>query len=270
MSVTSYNKTRQILFRTANNRNKGFSTAFEWMEKTYRKSLDKKEYVGLMAELNFYKRYREEFKLTVAGDMGEHADFSGLFSGDVSRFDVTTNLSYKNFDDYEPFLCDGPAYRIAIVDPANYELLDIVSLTFERCECGGYKIPFILLMGENYNEHGESKWSNDQALMSICNKCSEFEEKERYTHFALFSPTEFANEIPDDMSDENRFTEINKYCLDAYKYFRREFYDSLMGLAEYRYIFTDRNGDGYRTFDFHFKNNVVSTHLPDNLDCGFC
>jgi len=268
MSPQIYNNVRRILFSTANNPEKGFSVAFNWMEKTYRKNLGPKGYVGLMAELKFYEKYRKEYKLTVAGDMGEHADFSGVFGSDASRFDVTTNLSYKKFDDYEHFLSDGPTYRIVLIDSSNYEVSDVVPLSFERCECGGYKIPFILLMGENYNTHGESQWSNDQLCMNICNNCSEFEETERHIHHFLYSPTEFANNLPEDMKPEERYAKINEYCLDAYKYFRRDFYDKLMGVAEHSYKVTGRKGDGFWTFNFHFKNQVVDSILPNDIDCG--
>ena len=268
MSPEIYNKARRILFSTANDPHKGFSVAYDWMEKTYRKKLDPKGYIGLMAELKFYEKHKKEYKLTIAGDMGEHADFSGALGSDVSRFDVTTNLSYKNFDDYEPFLSDGPTYRIALIDPSNFEVSDIIPLSFKRCECGGYKIPFILLMGENYNAHGESQWSNDQMCMNVCSNCSEFEETGRHTHHFLYSPEEIANGLPEDMELVERRAKINDYCLDAYKYFRRDFYNELMGVAEHSYKVTGRKGDGFWTFNFHFKNHVVSSNLPDDIDCG--
>ncbi|MCU0289469.1 MAG: hypothetical protein MUF15_24120 [Acidobacteria bacterium] len=73
-SVENYNKIRRILFCTANNPDKGFYKAYDWMEKTYRNQLGLNGYVGLMAELKFYERYKRDYKLTVAGDMADHAD----------------------------------------------------------------------------------------------------------------------------------------------------------------------------------------------------
>lgn len=268
MNAETYNKIRRILFSTTNNPSRGFGVAYEWMEETYRKQLGARGYVGLMAELKFYERYRKEYKLTVAGDMGEHADFSGLYGSAATRFDITTNLSYKNFEDYEPFLCDGPIYRIALVDPLNFEVIDIVSLAFERCKCGGYMIPFILLMGQNYNDDGESKWTNDQLQMKICHKCASYKEVERYTHHFLYSPTEFVNNLSDDMLPEQQLRAIDEYSLDAYKYFRREFSDEIMGIAEHSYKTIGRRGEGFWTFNFHFANQVIANAIPEDVDCG--
>ena len=99
-----YNQVRRILFCAVHNPSQGFSTAYEWMEKTYRRKLGAQSATGLMAELKFYERYRKDFKLTVAGDVGDHADFCGLFGSRATRFDATTNLDYKKFKTYEPFL----------------------------------------------------------------------------------------------------------------------------------------------------------------------
>ena len=138
---TYYNRVRRILFSTAQNRSKGFGLAYEWLEKSYRAKLGPRGHAGLLAELKFYERYRHEFKLTVAGDMGEHADFSGEYRGAASRFDVTTNVSFKKFETYEPFLSDGPEYKIVVVDPRSLDVSDVISLAFRRCACGGYRLP---------------------------------------------------------------------------------------------------------------------------------
>jgi len=91
MSAENYNNIRRIIFSTANNPAKGFQLAHEWLDSTYKVKLGPKGYSGLKAELNFYQRHGQEFKLTVAGDMGEHADFSGMYGSSATRFDVTTN-----------------------------------------------------------------------------------------------------------------------------------------------------------------------------------
>jgi hypothetical protein len=268
MNAEIYNQTRRILFSTANDRTKGFSVAYEWMEQTYREQLGSKGYVGLLAELKFYEQFKSEFNLTVAGDMGEHADFSGLFESEITRFDVTTNLDYKNFEDYEPYLSDGPKYSVVLIDPNNFEVSDVVSLAFERCACGGYMVPFILLMDQNCNDKGESQWSNDQIHMKICNNCSEFKEIYRHTHHFLFSPSEYSAEIPDEMPVSEAKKVLKQYSLNTYKFFRREFCDELMGIAEYSYRITGRKGEGYWTFNFYFKNQVLANELPDDIECG--
>tara|TARA_Y100001951_G_scaffold104406_1_gene115903 strand:+ start:513 stop:1325 length:813 start_codon:yes stop_codon:yes gene_type:complete len=268
VSAENYNKIRRILFSTANDRKKGFSVSYEWLEKTYKKQLSPQGYAGLLAELKFYEKNKKEFNLTVAGDMGEHADFSGSMGQEVCRFDVTTNLAYKKYQDYEPFFSDGPKYKIVVMDKASNEVSDIVSLAFEQCSCGGYKIPFLLLMGENFNDRGESQWSNDQLVMKICTSCNEYGEASRHTHHFLYSPQEYVSNLPEEMDNNERRSKINQYCLGAYKYFRREFCDELMGVAGHDYKVTAPDGGGYWTFNFQFKNQVVGDFLLDDIDCG--
>jgi hypothetical protein len=267
-SAEKYNRIKRILFCTATDPNKGFDKTYEWMEQTYRKKLGPNGYVGLMAELKFYERYKRDYKLTVAADTGDHADFSGIYGLEATRFDITTNLSYKRFKDYEPFLGDGPSYRIVLVDKSNFEVVDLVPLAFERCNCGGYLIPFILLMDQKYSNDGVSRWSNDQFQMKICSNCADFEMLDRYTHHFLYSPAEFEDGLPEDMPRKDRLRSINEYILDAYKFFRREFCDEIMGVAEHSYKVTGRKGEGFWTFNFHFKNQVVANEIPDDVDCG--
>ena len=123
MSASTYNEIRRIIFSTANNPKRGFALANEWLEKTYKNKLGSRGYAGLKAELYFYEKHRHEFKLTVAGDMGEHADFSGMYGTDATRFDVTTNLDFKKFHNYEPHMGDGLYYKIALLDKNNFEII---------------------------------------------------------------------------------------------------------------------------------------------------
>ena len=55
MSAHNYNEIRRIIFSTANNPNKGFLLAHEWLDSTYKSKLGYKGYSGLKAELNFIK-----------------------------------------------------------------------------------------------------------------------------------------------------------------------------------------------------------------------
>lgn len=80
MSAETYNRIRRILFSTVHNPQQGMAKAREYLER-YKKRLGPNGYVGLKAELEFYERHRGDFALTVAADVGEHADFSGVLSG---------------------------------------------------------------------------------------------------------------------------------------------------------------------------------------------
>ncbi len=267
MSAENYNRIRRILFSAANDPSKGFTFAYEWMEKTYRKQLDAKSYRGLMAELNFYEKYGREFYLTVAGDMGEHADFAGMFGTQPARFDVTTNIEFKNFETYEPYMGVGPAYKIALMDEGNFEVIDVLDLAFPRCnQCGEYLIPAIVLLDQNYNRHGEPQWTNDQLLVDVCTGCEEYTEKQRFTHSGLFSPQEMYDSVGDD--EDIAIEAVDEHIVSAYKYFRRQYSDYLMAVGSHNYRVTDPKGGGYWAMYFNFINSAVANVMPNEVVCS--
>ncbi|MFY2643160.1 hypothetical protein ACOTDF_16520 [Achromobacter insuavis] len=268
MSAQTYNNIRRILFSTANNSEKGFSVAYDWMEKTYRHQLDQRSYVGLMAELRFYERHGRDFCLTVAGDMGEHADFAGMYGSRPARFDVTTNIGFKKFGDYEPFMGTGPSYKIALLDQGNFEVIDVLDLAFPRCNfCGGYLFPAIVLLGQNYSRDGESQWTNDQLLIDVCAGCEEYIEKNRFSHFGLFSPQEHYNAFAGSDDDEFAAESAEQHVISAYKYFRRQHSDYLMAVGSHNYKTTEPRGGGYWTINFNFVNAAVANEMPSEIEC---
>lgn len=271
MNAKIFNEIRRILFCAANDPKKGFSTAFEWLEGYKdRKNIDIQSYVGLKAELSFYQKFKKDFALTVAGDMGEHADFAGFIDKTPVRIDVTTNASYKSLKEYEPFLCDGFDYKIAIFDSKNFEIIDVLDLAFHKCtSCGeSHAFPIALLLSENFNSKGESKWSNDQLLIDICPICSHFEEKQRFEHQFLFSPSEFVINLTDMFDEHEANTLIDNYIADQYRYMKKLFNVELMGIAENTYEITDQKGGGFWGVSFNFKNGIVEDKLPRIIETG--
>jgi hypothetical protein len=263
MSAEIYNKIRRIIFSTANNPQNGFAVAREWLENTYRFQLDYPSYVGLKAELQFYEQYRSEFKLTVAGDMGEHADFAGHYEGVSTRFDVTTNLHFKDFSNYEPHIGDGISYRIALLDQTNFEIVNVFDLAFQRCNCGGHLIPVVTMLDGNRNRHGEPTWDNDQVQMNICTYCHQFVTVNRFYNQVRFSPQEYYNDLSHFDDDEERDQIYAQYCVDNYKYYRRRLDDNLMGIAEVGYFPDGYKGeDGYWGIGFAFLNRAVESAFP--------
>lgn len=267
MSAEIYNKIRRILFSTANNPEKGFSVAYDWLEQTYRKKLDVPSYHGILAELKFYERHGRDFYLTVAGDMGEHADFAGMFGSRPARFDVTTNIGFKNFRDYEPYMGDGPIYKIALLDKGNFEVIDVFDLAFPKCyDCGGYLIPAVVMLDQNYNRNGESSWTNDQLLIDVCTGCEEYTEKQRFTHSGLLSPSEHYDSFGAD--DDFAVGATENHVISAYKYFRRQFADNLMAVASHNYVITEPDGGGHWAVNFNFVNSAVAQAMPFEIECS--
>lgn len=89
--------------------------------------LTKAGYVGLRRELHFYHRFRDEYRLTVAADVGDHCDFTGLYGQSRPiRIDVTSDVGVKMdaLDDFVPYL-DNHDYVVVEIkgdysDPVFY------------------------------------------------------------------------------------------------------------------------------------------------------
>jgi hypothetical protein len=269
MSAKRYNEIRRILFCTVHKPSEGFCVAFQYLDK-YRVELGEAGYVGLRAELSFYERFRSEFALTVAGDMGEHADFAGQYGTEATRFDVTTNIDFKKFKDYEPYMGAGVYYKIALLDRDTFEVIDVLDLAFPKCDlCGGHLVPCLVLLGQNLNRHGDTQWSNDQILLNVCVDCGEHEEEDRYTHHFMPSLSEI--EDSDQETHSNRTVQdSDQYLVKTYKYFRREYCDLLMAIGGHEYVVTDPpTGDGHWAFHFPFVNGAVADIFPREVDCSF-
>lgn len=256
-----YNEKRGILFRTIHDPTKGFSAAFEYLE-GYKHTLGPAGYAGLRAELTFYQRHRNDYRLTVAGDMGEHADFVGQVRDTLVRIDVTTNINYKEFRQYEPFLCEGFEYKIALFDKSNFELIDVLDLAFPYCErCGAsHRFPFLLLLDESRNQHGEPTCAYDQVLIDICPNCETYVERTRYSHYFLQSIRERVHEAETFGADAPLAQK--RYAHDVYAFAKKLSGSELMGLAESYYDIVDPQGGGDWITVFPFKHQIVEDRFP--------
>lgn len=252
-----YNDKRRIIFSTFHKGDQGQIDAFAYLEK-YQKILEPTGYKGLKAELGFYQKHRKDLSLTVALDVGDHADFAANISGEAYRIDVTTNVNYKNLKEYEPFQKDAK-YKIAIVDD-NGNLDEMVDINFPFCpNCSkGRLIDMAVLLGENTNDEGESEWSNDQVQISICNNCDYFEEHQRIsTHFLrTFSDQVAAAREADRENWEeaqesgqpyafNEDSVVKGHAGSTVPYLQSQFNTVLMALCDQEYQMIDHDGDGY-------------------------
>jgi hypothetical protein len=264
----TYNRIRRIVFSTFHDPSRGPSVAKQWLE-NYASKLGVRAYKGLKAEVAFYEQHRRSLGLTVAGDMGEHADFSGILDAQACRFDVATTLDFKKWSDYEPHMGNGSRYKIALLNHDNFELVDVLDLGFPRCRsCGeGHLIPCIALLNQNYNRHGESTLTNDQLLLDVCTSCDTFQTRQRFTHSGLFSPQELADSLSG-MSDEDDFAYRAAHChsIDMYKYFRRQADDMLMAVAQHGYVVTEPDGGGHWAIQMTFVNEAVQNELPQFIE----
>lgn len=224
MDAATYNNIRRIIFSTAHDPQRGFAVARHWLESSYRKQLGPLGFSGLMAELNFYERHRKEYFLTVAGDMGEHADFAGLYRGSAARFDVTTNLAFKRFKDYEPYVGEGVGYQIALLDEKNFEIIDVFDLAFQRCRCGGHLIPFITVF-KNAPDCFDSAYP-----MNVCSACKSVVELDSHGMQTRIRAKEFF-EREGNAGADNTDEIYDAYSVEHYKLARAQFDENLMGIA---------------------------------------
>lgn len=269
-TVEDFTKIRRILYSTFHKGEQGRSDAFEYLEK-YKNKLGARSYVGLKAEMGFYQKYRKEFALSVAADVGDHTDFSGNLGSQAFRFDVTTNVDYKKLKDYEPLQKDAAAqYKIAVVNHSG-DIEDLIDINFPFCpDCGeGRLIDMVVLLPENYNDEGEARWTNDQSLIGICHHCEYFTEYNRIsTHFLFDFTTEIktAWENEQDAAEET-FGDTNLPGFDGDRiiqshtarvlpYLHREFDKSIMALCDRSYkVVNPKDGDGHQILKVQWKKN---------------
>lgn len=275
----AFNRVRRVVFSCAHNPARGFNEAFRWLDGYFqRNEIDQAGYTGLRAELAFYRDNRQKYSLTPAGDMGEKCDFAGSFAGKPSRFDVTTNASFKHFSDYEPFMRDGSGYHIVHCDKDSLKVLDIISLAFEPCDCGGWLVPFVAMLPENYNDDGESSWTHSQQHVRRCTACEEIEHLDVFDHGWMPPPSEHESELrrARDFSGlgpgerqalETQIAQDQRdYEDDCYRYFRQAFDLSIMALAERQYHLTHSDGDGFWEVCFPIVNPAMTGLFPKTID----
>jgi hypothetical protein len=260
-----YNDKRRILLskmRTDPN------TARQWLE-GYQKVLGATGYVGLKAELDFFEKYQRAFQLTPALDVGDATDFVGEIDGQMHRIDVTTNTDFKELKTYEPFQVDGYRYRIALRDGNDFELVDINFPFCKNCEIDRI-LPTGLLLGENFNENGDSLWSNNQQLVAIYSSCGEYDIADTITTPFLYDFDHLytmLNEACEEASERgaepiNIEKEVTEYAAAALRYLRNNFGAYLVAIGGKHYEITNpSNGDGRWVYYLAHICPLVHDHL---------
>ena len=271
--IEVFTNVRRILFATFNKGMKGQIDAFEYLEE-YKKKLTPQSYTGLKAELGFYRNYRRVYQLTPALDCGDHTDFTGLVSNEIFRFDVTTNVDYKELKNYEPFQKDSNAkYKIAVVDISG-NIKELIDINFPFCpECGQGRMidTVVLLPGELVS---------DQALIGVCNNCEYFEEQNRIsTHFLSDFNTKISNAFEYERDKmEYQLSVGQNPVFDTTKivqshvdmilpYLHKQFDKSIMALCDISYKLTNpKDGDGFNYLKVWWREKLAEDYILDEYD----
>jgi hypothetical protein len=254
---------------------KDSAEARKWLE-GYRDRhvLDARGYAGLKAELEFFERYEREFGLVPALDIGDSTDFSGTQDGMSWSFDVTTNINFKNLAKYEPMQIRGRRYTIAVSGGKDFELIDINFPFCEDCKTGRV-MPTAMLLDDNFCDDGESNWSNDQLLVTICSGCQRTEVVDRLTTPFLYgfdhwyqtlnearAEAEDLGQPPIDIDQE-----ILEYSTSALRYLRNQWGVYLVAIGGKDYKITNpSDADGYWTYQLTHIAPLAEGYLQNEYD----
>ena len=235
-------RVRRIVFCELNKSN-DFPKVKSWLASYLRSgTLEKHEYNGLLAEVEFYEKYEDIYDLSLAADVGDKTDFRGTIDNRAVRIDVTSGsgLKYKHYSDYSRFIKRGKNYKIAYKEGTEFRIID---LSFARCNCGtkddALQIPFVLFKGQNYSSQGTPEFSYDQELCTICPRCLTIKHLQSFSHY--FMPP-LSEAIREEALLEEEYDEVIqkpvdcvdpiKESFDAFWYFHRFFCGNLMAAAE--------------------------------------
>src|SRR3990167_595906 len=263
-----YNTKRRIILSRFG---KDPAEARRWLE-GYRKALGPKGYAGLDAELRFFETFRREMKLVPSLDVGDATDFAGSIDGRMHRIDVTTNLDFKRLETYEPLQAEGDLYKIAVYDGRSFELVD-VNFPFCRMCKEGRVLPTAILLGENHDREGISRWSHDQILVNICGACGDYECGDRVStsYMGDFSLRyQMLNEANNEAEDEGGTkidveAEIQAYAASAMRHLRNEFGQFLVAIGGPNYqTYGYKGQDGHWAYEIVKKLPLVQSALQDS------
>ncbi|MCF7878852.1 MAG: hypothetical protein K9L95_05235 [Candidatus Omnitrophica bacterium] len=273
-----YNRSKRILFSL-------FHKYGEKRALSYLSALKTKmkfpAFVGLENEFFFYLREMKSLKLTVSLDCGDHNDFAGYFDNHPCRFDVTTNLDYKKFKNYEPFLKEGVRYCIALMDAKNNKLIDVINLAFPACpKCGGRLFDILILstledlpdicdmqkivsICENnpYEHYFFQQKSGDYFIHSFGTVSEGLMPQEEFK----FDPVNMIYNSYNDYVQDG----IKKYAISIVRFLKKVSNLNIVACSEENYFITDRDGGGYWGTQLYWRNPIISEFMDDSYDIIF-
>lgn len=198
---------------------------------------------GLKGEIIFFDKYYNELKLEALLDAGIKADFAGIENGKMVNFDVTTNLNYKNAEDYfEIMQKKKKLYSIALVNLKS-EDIDIFPLKFPICpECGKYSHYILYRFPKEEEEDQISYISDKQEIHHYCMECSYRNSVHSFSnifkdYYSLFDILE--NEIsPDETTKatkKEKLSIIHSHLKDEVQIYEKESGLLISALADIGY-----------------------------------
>lgn len=248
-----------------------FRTAYYILEKDRENSsLNDKNYTGLLSELIFLEAHYDDFDLDPTLDCGSHADFIGFFKNSNARFDVTSNLDYKNLDDYEPMQKQGRPYYIALIKPDRRKVEKIVDINIPFCEvCGGRLINTVIVEGINYTRQGTP--TQTERVVKVCS--NDLSHNIDYASFNYFVPTidEAEHHLCEKYHDDQEYLQNkldqlpDKYGIDHSLFFSKKIDEKIHACAHDVFRMTDKDGGGYTETELFWTTDLVDGIYPQEF-----
>jgi hypothetical protein len=269
--INAFHDSRRMLFAT--HEKYGYDKALEVLKNKRMPATSK---AGLKAELIVYEKYGKKMKLEPLLDAGVKADFTGKIGNRLVNIDVTTNINYKDIDDYaEISQKRKKLYYIIQVNLKNEEI-EFFPLRFPYCPiCRKFAHYILYLVPSTSEINAISEISDDQRVIRYCPYCDEYEEKEDYNYLIRsFSPLQEELKSSDDIDDSPLYTArqidkiIQKDCLSTTKFFEKQSKLLISALAENDYVITSKDGDGYSCGRLHWKHPLAKG-LGSEIDMHF-
>jgi hypothetical protein len=234
---------------------------------------------GLKAELIVYDAYYQELKLDPLLDAGVKADFSGTRKGRPINIDVTTNLKYKDINNYvNAIQKKSKQYEIALVN-LKTEDVGFFPLRFPICKKCGTFAHYILFFSRPSNEM-TSFFSTSQAIIEHCPNCMEFKIKKEYS-YQIPSVKVSLEEWADQFGNDPFERKSQRIVIDVDEYIRKEWIGTILSFehesrkllsafAEGDYIVTNpRDGDGFFGGTVYWTHPLAEKYIDDTIDYDY-
>ncbi|HCT53712.1 MAG TPA: hypothetical protein DF712_14760 [Balneola sp.] len=252
-------------------RKHNFRTAYYILEKDKETfNLDPRDYVGLLSELIFLENHHDDLDLDPTLDASSHADYRGSYNNVSARFDVTSNLEFKNLEDYEPMQRKGRPYYIVIVNHERKEIDRIIDINIPFCEtCGGRLINTVVVENVSFTLQGTP--TQTERIVKVCS--NDLSHNSDYESYQYFVPTmeeekhylyENYHEEPDFL--QKKLDELpTKYGIDHSKFFSKKLDDKIHACAQDVFRVTDRDGNGYTETVLFWTTDLVENIYPQEF-----
>jgi len=225
---------------------------------------------GINAELNVYHIYRDELRLEPLLDAGVKADFTGIKKGIPTNFDVTTNLKYKDIEDYREIMQNKrKIYEIILVKDDGIEFFP---LKFPICEDCNHFAHYILFMSDPSSRIHHYA-STGQMTVKYCPHCDEYTDVESYD-FMINSITLFIEQMENDQKhdelkrpEKEVQNEIINRITSVVNFFEKESGFLYSGIAERDWVVTrPSDGEGYWGSRVYWIHPLASPYINSILN----